>query len=291
MYKKSVFLVAGGDLRQLYLAKKIAKNSRVYSIGLDKDLDSEDIIVVNELEEIKEPVDYVVLPLPVTNDGVHINMPFFDEKISLYSLIPLLSHNAVIFGGKIEKDATAIFTYKGFEVIDYLEREELTVLNAVPTSEGAIQIAMEELSTTVYGLKVLMTGFGRITKVMVKALIGLGAEVSVTARKYSDLAWAQIYGCNAVHISELNDTLNEYDLIFNTVTAVILDEKRLSKLKESCLLIDLASKPCGVDFETARKLGVKAIWALSLPGKVAPVTSGEIIADTISNILSERGEL
>lgn len=164
-------------------------------------------------------------------------------------------------------------------------------INSVPTSEGAIQIAMEELSTTIFGIKVLITGFGRIAKVMVKALTGLGADVSITARKYSDLAWAKIYGCKAVHISELTEHICEYDLVYNTVPAVILDEKKLSKLKDNCLLIDLASKPGGVDFETARKLGIKTIWALSLPGKVAPVTSGEIIADTICNILSERGEI
>ena len=150
---------------------------------------------------------------------------------------------------------------------------------------------MEELPTTIYGQKVLITGFGRITKVMVKALIGLGAKVYITARKYSDLAWARIYGCIDIHISEIDEYLPEFDVLFNTVPAVVLDEKRLMLLKENCLVIDLASKPGGVDFETARKLGIKTIWALSIPGKVAPVTSGEIIAGTILNILSERGEI
>ena len=149
---------------------------------------------------------------------------------------------------------------------------------------------MEELPTTIYGLKVLITGFGRITKVMVKALNGLGAQVYVTARKFSDLAWARIYGCKDIHISQIEDYLPEFDLVFNTVPAVILDDRKLALLKENCLVIDLASKPGGVDFETAGMLGIKTIWALSLPGKVAPVTSGEIIAGTILNILSERGE-
>ena len=53
-------------------------------------------------------------------------------------------------------------------------------------------------------------------------------------------------------------------------------------------MIDLASKPGGVDFEAAKRLGVRVIWALSLPGKVAPITAGEIIKDTVLNILKER---
>jgi dipicolinate synthase subunit A len=44
-----------------------------------------------------------------------------------------------------------------------------------------------------------------------------------------------------------------------------------------------------VDFEKARDLGVKAIWALSLPGKVAPLTAAEFIRDTVYNIMDELG--
>ena len=73
-------------------------------------------------------------------------------------------------------------------------------------------------------------------------------------------------------------------MIFNTVPAVILNEKCLNQIKNDALIIDLASKPGGVDFDTAGKLGLKVVWALSLPGKIAPVTSGEIIACTILNI-------
>lgn len=44
-----------------------------------------------------------------------------------------------------------------------------------------------------------------------------------------------------------------------------------------------------MDFEAAARLGVKVIWALSLPGKVAPVTAGRCIQTTIYNILQEMG--
>lgn len=44
----------------------------------------------------------------------------------------------------------------------------------------------------------------------------------------------------------------------------------------------------GVDFETAKLLGIRVVWALSLPGKVAPVTAAQIIRDTIFNILQEQ---
>ena len=43
----------------------------------------------------------------------------------------------------------------------------------------------------------------------------------------------------------------------------------------------------GVDFDAAKDAGVRVIWALSLPGKIAPITAGKIIKDTILNILNE----
>jgi len=38
-----------------------------------------------------------------------------------------------------------------------------------------------------------------------------------------------------------------------------------------------------------QKRWIKTIWALSLPGKVAPVTAAKFIKDTISNIIDELG--
>ena len=150
------------------------------------------------------------------------------------------------------------------------------------------QIAMEEMASTIFGQRVLITGHGRISKVLMKILNGMGAEVTVTARKYSDLAWAEIYGCHGIHTSSLKDCIRNFSLIINTVPAVILNEDILKEASAESLIIDLASKPGGVDFDTARRLGLKVVWALSLPGKVAPVSSGEIIASTILNILKER---
>ena len=62
----------------------------------------------------------------------------------------------------------------------------------------------------------------------------------------------------------------------------------MAKIAANALIIDLASAPGGVDFDSARRMGITAIHALSLPGKVAPKTSGEIIKNTIFNILEEE---
>lgn len=288
---KKTVLIAGGDLRFATLADKLADDFIVYAIGFDKNITlSEKVYPTDRLADMNVRADYIILPLPVSADGITVSTPYSGKSISIESLIPVLKENGIIFGGMISDDIKKSFEEKGIAFADYAKREEFAVLNAVATAEGAIQFAMEELATTLSGRKILILGAGRIAKVLIDMLKGFHTEITVAARKYSDLAWARVYGCNAVHISNLDDAAKNCDIIFNTVPAVILDEKKLELIDKNSLVIDLASKPGGVDFDTAGRLGVKAIWLLSLPGKVAPVTSGEIIAETVKNILSERGE-
>jgi len=135
----------------------------------------------------------------------------------------------------------------------------------------------------------LILGFGRIGKILAKMLHGIGSNVYVEARKYSDLAWIESYGYKPVFITELESYIDRANVIFNTIPSIVLDENLLRKVNKDCLLIDLASKPGGIDFEKAKEMGLKTIWALSLPGKVAPVTAAKFIKDTISNIIDELG--
>lgn len=160
--------------------------------------------------------------------------------------------------------------------------------NAPPTAEGAIQLALENLPITLHASRVLVIGYGRIGKILADRLRGLGAFVSVAARRYEQLAWAEVDGHAAQRLGDIAGWLCGYDLVLNTVPARVLTAELLADLKSGCLVIDVASKPGGVDLEAARRLGVPVIWALSLPGKVAPVTAGRAIQQTVYHILREE---
>ncbi|MBP1549182.1 MAG: dipicolinate synthase subunit DpsA [Oscillospiraceae bacterium] len=289
---KKTFLIAGGDLRFATLADCLAKQHTVYASGFDKTaMTSEKVWLKNRIADMNVRVDYIVLPLPVSTDGVTVNTPYSGNSLSIESLVPIIKENGIVFGGMIAPNIKKIFEDKGITVVDYAKREEFAVLNAVATAEGAIQVAMEELATTLSGQKILILGAGRIAKVLIDLLGGFHADVTVAARKCSDLAWARVYGCKAVRIDNMDKAISEADVIFNTVPTIILGAEKLKLVSRDSLVIDLASKPGGVDFDTAGSLGIKAIWLLSLPGKVAPVTSGKVIAETIRNILFERGDI
>ncbi|MCI7768524.1 MAG: dipicolinate synthase subunit DpsA [Oscillospiraceae bacterium] len=285
------YIVAGGDMRFSALAEQLAETKRVCTLGFDKNLfTSKGIITAENVMSIPDRADCLILPIPVSSDGTTLNAPYYSGTISLSELPSCVKENGIVFGGKISPAAAGLFTSKGIEVIDYFEREELAVLNALATAEGALQIALEEQPVLISGCRVLILGMGRIAKSLVQILKGFSTETAISARKYSDLAWAEVFGCQAAAISELENSelLSEADIIFNTVPHTILNEQLLKKCKKSCLIIDLASKPGGMDMDAAGRLGLRAIWALSLPGKTAPVSSGRIIGKTIENILRER---
>ena len=116
-------------------------------------------------------------------------------------------------------------------------------MNAVPTAEGAIQLAMEELPVTIDGAKCLITGYGRVGRTLSKRLVSLGAQVTVAARKFADLAWAKSTGCETLELENLADA-GDFDVIFNTVPVMLFGRGYPQGHGKETLLIDLAS-PAG----------------------------------------------
>lgn len=281
------FAVIGGDLRSAYLAGLLAADGyKVITSGFDStDLPPCVTGCTNPAQAVTL-ADCVVLPLPVTTDGSTVNAPFSRMRIPLDQVLNGVTPSQILVGGQISDVVRKEAECRGLMISDYLRREELAVMNAVPTAEGAIQLAMEELPVTIQGAKCLVTGFGRVAKTLARLLIALGAHVTVAARKCADLAWARSEGCSAIEISQLSKA-GEYDVIFNTVPVLLFDKAILKDMEKSTLLIDLASRPGGVDFNAAAELQIKTIWALSLPGRVAPKTAGKIIKETILNMIKE----
>lgn len=281
--------VVGGDLRQAKLAELLAEDGHtVHTFALEQMPEPGEVPMAETMEEA-ELAHCVILPLPVMGEKGMLNAPLSARQYSLAEILERLRPDQVICAGLVTAEAAEIAAERGLTFCDYFAREELAVANAIPTAEGALQIAMEELPITIHGAKVLIIGYGRLGKLLAHRFSALGAKVTVSARKYADLAWAQAYGYATEQTDQLDGWLCGYDLVINTVPARVLNEARLADLPPGALVVDLASRPGGVDFEAAASLGVKVIWALSLPGKVAPVTSGKNIRDTIYNILQELG--
>ena len=149
---------------------------------------------------------------------------------------------------------------------------------------------MGSTDRTLHASRCLVVGYGRIGRLLADRLLAFGAEVTVSARKYGDLAWIDAWGCHSVRTGALAGQLDRFDLIFNTAPALILDGAKLRETREDCVIIELASAPGGVDLSEAQRLGRQVIQAPGLPGKVAPRSAAAAVRDSIYHILEERGE-
>ena len=284
------FAVIGGDMRQAKLAELLALDGHeVSAFAIDKIRLEGGVSAYGLVKDAVSGADCVVFPLPLASTEGLLNAPLSSGLHTTHEVINVLTPGQLVCAGRVDETAREAAGSAGIELIDYLDREELAVLNAVATAEGAIGLVMQETAITVWRSKILVIGFGRIGQLLCHRLRGMGASITASARSYADFAWIEAYGYEKADTNGLDSILGDFDIVINTVPARVLGEQRLSKLKKSCLCLDLASKPGGLDFSAASKLGVKAMWALSLPGEVAPVTSVRIIKDTVYNILRERG--
>lgn len=282
------FALAGGDVRQVCLGELLAADgAKVQTVGLERN--NRELPVCSNYRELFAEADVILFPMPVMGTRGRLNAPLANAPYKLTDLLDAIPAQKTIYGGAVPKMVHEMAARRGIQVSDYLQREELALLNAIPTAEGAIQIAMEELPVTIHDLPVLILGAGRIGSALAPRLRGLGAKVTISARKYEDYARIQSAGYPWLDTRKLAGELHRFPLIINTIPSTVLTRSVLSDCTEDTLVIDLASGKGGVA-EDAGEL-CRVIHALSLPGKTAPETAAKAIYTTVCHMLEEEGLL
>ena len=183
-------------------------------------------------------------------DYILLPLPLDAARTPLAELLRAARPGTLALGGMLSVEAKAIAAEAGVELVDYFAREELTIRNAIPTAEGCIGILMKERSRTLWGSSILLT----------------------------------------IPIDRLGQIAPAFDTVVNTVPAPVLSEAVLARLRPQSFIVDLASRPGGTDFDAARRLGHRAIHALSLPAACAPETAGEAVARTVCDMIGQREE-
>lgn len=280
------FGIVGGDKRQLFLAKSISDSCCDVVLGGFDKLRNLDSLVLADVKNTIRNSDAVIFPLPSVRSDASINTPFSDKTIILGEEEISQLMCKPVFVAMRDRFLRAYPKLHDARIFDYSAREEFSVLNALPTAEGAVECAMSAYDGTIFGSRCLVIGFGRIGKILSKLLKSLEAQVTVCSRKDDSLALISVLGYNPCNTNKLK-SVRGYDIVFNTVPSMIFDDELLQNTDKNTLIIDLASLPGGVDFESAGKHNIDAVRALSLPGKCAPKTAGEIIKTTIFSIIKE----
>ena len=258
----------GGDLRNFFLAKLLSKEKHEVKVyGFEK---IENFRECETYENMLSSSEIVVLPIPFTKDKKTINMPLSNRNIRIQELAYHLE-NKTIFVGNMPEDIQEILKEKQNEVIDFMKKEEFAVLNAIPTAEATIEIILKNTNKILQGSHCLILGFGRIGKVLAHKLQGLSVDVTCMVTNEIEKAWAIAYGYQTTTIEKLQNyytKIKQYDIIINTIPKIIFKEE-LKEIKKETLVIDLASKPYGIDRKIVEEENINFIEALGLPREIS----------------------
>lgn len=247
------------------------------------------ITFFDNIKKVVSDVETVLTPMSSTDEQGFLESTFINQKIKLDNdFFELLNKNTLFITGITRPKVKKILDKKKIKYIELARLKNVAILNAIPTAEGAIQTAIEETNFTLFNSNILILGLGKVGLTLAWRLKALGANVFAATRDKSAIARGKDLGLKMISYNNLESYLKKIDIIFNTVPAMILTKKRISRLKKDVLIIDLASDPGGTDFKAARKKGVKALLSLGIPGKTAPKTAAKILADVIPDLISKN---
>ena len=285
-------LVLGGDRRYLEVIKKLStSNANVYVAGFDKQHFINENIKKIELTKFDSTkLHAILLPVSGTSNTGEVLATYSDRPLKLTKeFLNKTPKNCIIYTGitnpyldDISKERTLIPIFK---------RDDIAIRNSIPTAEAALQLAIQHTDITIHHSEVCVLGFGRVGMTVARLFANVGANVTVAVRKSADIARIFEMGLHPIYFKNINEIAPKIDVFINTVPQMVVDSDLIQKMNLETLIIDVASEPGGTDFKAAEKRGIKALLALGLPGKTAPKSAGNIIAETLLPLLNDNHNL
>lgn len=279
-------LLIGGDARSVEVIHTLYKTGyQVHVIGFDNCDFLDHKITQLPIQHTDFSIyDVIILPVNGVATNGEVSCPYSLESFILTKeIVDSTPAHCRIFSGITNDYLKELTANRQLELI--FSRNDIAIYNSIPTAEATLQIAMEQTDVTVHDALIAVVGFGRVGSTVAGLFQKVGANVTGFMRSDEDFAKSTVMGIEARHSDQLPEKVEAFSICINTVPKLVLDEKVLSKMNPETLVIDLASKPGGTDFESAEKQGIKAIHALGLPGKVAPKTAGNVLAKIIVKMI------
>lgn len=275
----------GGDRREIILMQYLQKQgANIHTLGFPPA--GVTAKATHQLEDFLATVEIAIGPMPGTDVAGYIKGAYLPRGLKIdEEFFKKLGPNKPLLIGMLPAKLVNIAHDLGSNIILSANLDEIAILNAIPTAEGAVQIALAESERTIFGSKSIVLGLGRVGRVLGHRLALLGSKVYGVTRNPAAHAWGQDIGIVPATYASLETILPQAHFIFNTVPAMVLTDDVLKECYAETIIIDLASAPGGVDFDSAKKLGIKALLCLGLPGKLFPQSAGEILCRTYPRLI------
>ncbi|OWZ84299.1 dipicolinate synthase subunit DpsA [Natranaerobius trueperi] len=280
-------VVLGGDERDIFLIKHLKQAGiDVFAIGFDRvgyKIEGTVLYTMDEIEE--EQINAIILPLAGVDSEGNVPASNTTKKLNFWKETKNLSELPLILIGSASKDFKSLVEKRGGSIVETIDLDDIAIYNSIPTAEGAIFEALKNSNLTIHSSDSLVLGLGRCGITLARLLKNMSSNVTVAVRRPAQLARAEELGASAIYINELSNYIKDFQLIFNTIPALILKEDIINKLSPEAVIIDIASGQGGTDFKACREKNIKGILAPGLPGKIAPQTAGEILGKVYPRLL------
>ena len=282
--------VIGGDRRALeHMRQARAAGARVQHYGTAPGSDQAAAVPgAASLAGAVAGARLISAPIPGLGNDNSLYAPFAKEKLfTTTEVLRGAAAGALMFMGRANPQIEAWAKGTPVTPVGYGDDDPLAVLHAVPTAEGAVQVAIENTEETILGLQTLCIGLGRVGISVAQAFLGLQARVTLAARNPSQLARAWAMGMTALPLPELAGAIGRFPLIVSSSSGGVLTRELLVRTAEDVVIIDLCSPPGSVDFEAADQLGRRVIWARG-QAATAPRRTGYNEWQVMMRLLRER---
>lgn len=270
------------DMRQVYLADILNKKGhtvRCLDIRDDR-LWGEQLL---KLQDFLEEAEMLILPIPVTK--------LTEQKVFLEVLNKKIRNDTLILGGCFPESFIEWMEQRGISYLDFMKDEIVVEENAIATAEGAIADVILHSPYNIQESKIIVSGYGKCGKAIAKRFQAFGARVTVLARKRESRKEAKKEGFYAADFAFGPEEAMGANVLVNTVPAPVITELMIRELPKDAYLLDIASKPGGVDFQSAKEHGIRAELLLGIPGRYAPLESAYILARAIERFTLLKGNV
>ena len=250
-------------------------NMKIHIIGNDERLKT----CAALLEEKPPPkqTSVMLLPIPVSRDGVHITGTEKDFAQLLHECDP----GEAIVAYAAPRILRELASEKGALLLDPEKDEEYVMANARLTAIGTLGRLLTEERCSPCQLSIGVIGYGRIGQSLVRLLMFLGSEVKVFTSKTElrrDLQMLGVCGVDSCALSEECTELSDLDVLINTAPVKLLAQNTAKALSHT-RVIELASGkniPESIPHE---------IWS-SLPANMYPVSAARELYASILRMLN-----
>jgi len=124
MSERIHFLLAGGDRRQLELAKLLQTDGHrvsLFALGRDE-------------RSTPHAAHCVLLPVPAMGPGGVLRAPLASAPVPMEEFLDRLTPEQIILAGQVPPQLAEKAAARGLRLHDYARREEFMVYNAVPAA-------------------------------------------------------------------------------------------------------------------------------------------------------------